>query len=104
MRRVLWIGAVVLGCASPGLAQAETKVSVFDLEAGAGATKMAAKVTRSLRRQVASKPNLAIVPGKSLAEIKLVFGCPERPVRKFHACLAKVGASLKARKIIIGKV
>ncbi len=104
MRRLLAMAAMLSVLGIPGVARAGVKVTVFDLEAGAGAAKVAAKVTRALRRQVSNQSRFEIVAGKSLAEIKLVFGCVERPMRAFHRCLAKVGRSLKARKIIIGKV
>jgi TolB-like protein len=104
MMRRLVTAAILTGLLLPGIGRAAQKVSVFDLEASQGAEAVAKQVTKSLRRQVANQSGLRIVAGKSLAEIKLVFGCPDRPLRKFHRCLARVGRSLKADQVIVGRV
>jgi hypothetical protein len=96
--------AVIAGLGVTTTARADTRVAVLDLEAGPGAGATAVKVSNALRRQVANTSGLAIAAGKSLAEIKLIFGCTERPRRAYHRCLAKAGTSMKADKIIVGKV
>jgi len=104
MKRQFVTAAILTGLLVPGVSRAAQKVSVFDLEASQGAEAVAKQVTKALRRQVANQSGLRIVAGKSLAEIKLVFGCPDRPLRRFHKCLAKVGRSLKADQVIVGHV
>lgn len=103
MRRIL-MTALALGVLTPGTARAQVKVAVFDLEADAGGQKVATGLTSSLRRLVANQSGMVLAPGKSLAEIRLVFGCADRPVQAFHQCLAKVGTSLKADRIVLGRV
>lgn len=104
MRRSLMVMAIVAGLGLATSARAETRVAVLDLEAGPGAGMAAVRITMALRRQVANTSGLAIAAGKTLAEIKLIFGCTERPSRAYHRCLAKAGTSMKADKIIVGKV
>lgn len=103
MKRIA-LSLVYLTGLLPTVAHAQVKVSVFDLQGATGAAKAAARITHALRRQVGSKSSLAIVPGKSLAEVKLVFGCPDRPISAFHRCIAKVGRSMKADRILLGRV
>ncbi len=104
MKRSLMVMAVMTGLMMATPAQAETRVAVLDLEAGPGAGVAAVRISKALRRQVANSSGLAIAAGKTLAEIKLIFGCTERPSRAYHRCLAKAGTSMKANKIIVGKV
>lgn len=103
MKRIT-LPLVLLTGLVPTVAHAQVKISVFDLQGASGAAKAASRITHALRRQVGSKSSLAIVPGKSLAEVKLVFGCPDRPISAFHKCIAKVGRSLKADRILLGRV
>jgi len=104
MRRSLMAVLVILGVGISSPARAELKVSVLDLEAGPGAAKVARRITSTLRRQVANTSGMSLAGTKTLAEIKLIFGCVERPRRTYHRCLAKVGKSMKANRIIVGKV
>ncbi len=104
MKRFLMVLAIIAGLCSATSAQAQTRVAVLDLEAGPGAGPTAVRVSKAMRRQVANTSGLAIAAGKTLAEIKLIFGCTERPRRAYHRCLAKAGTSMKAHKIIVGKV
>jgi len=104
MRRSLMVLAVIAGLGLATSARAETRVAVLDLDAGPGAGMAALRISKALRRQVANTSGLAIAAGKTLAEIKLIFGCTERPSRAYHRCLAKAGTSMKADKIIVGKV
>lgn len=104
MKRSLMVMAVMTGLMIATPAQAQTRVAVLDLEAGPGAGVAAGRISKAIRRQVANTSGLAIAAGKTLAEIKLIFGCTERPSRAYHRCLAKAGTSMKAHKIIVGKV
>lgn len=104
MRQLLVAAVVFTFLLSSGLARAQVKVAVFDLDAAAGGQAVAAQLTQSMRRWVGSQQGMVAAPGRSLAEIKLVFGCSEQPVQAFHQCLAKVGLSLQADRIVIGKV
>ncbi|MFH2008160.1 MAG: PEGA domain-containing protein [bacterium] len=104
MRRSLMVGLVILGVGISSPARAELKVSVLDLEAGPGAAKVAQRITSTLRRQVANTTGMSLASTKTLAEIKLIFGCVERPRRAYHRCLAKVGISMMANRVIVGKV
>jgi PEGA domain len=104
MKRSLMVMAVMTGLMMATPVQAQTRVAVLDLEAGPGAGVAARRISKAIRRQVANTSGLAIAAGKTLAEIKLIFGCTERPSRAYHRCLAKAGTSMKANKIIVGKV
>ncbi len=104
MKRSLMVMVVMTGLVLATAAHAETRVAVLELEAGPGAGVAAGRISKALRRQVANTSGLSLAAGKSLAEIKLIFGCTERPSRAYHRCLAKAGTSMKADKIIVGKV
>jgi len=104
MKRSLMVMVVMTGLVLATTAHAETRVAVLELEAGPGAGVAAGRISKALRRQVANTSGLSLAAGKSLAEIKLIFGCTERPSRAYHRCLAKAGTSMKADKIIVGKV
>lgn len=104
MKRSLMVMVVIVGLGIATSAGADTRVAVLDLDAGPGAGVAAGRISKALRRQVSNTPGLAIAAGKTLAEIKLIFGCTERPRRAYHRCLAKAGTSMKADKIIVGKV
>ena len=104
MRRLVLTALVLGGLSLPGVARGQVKVAVFDLESTAGAQDLATRVTAGLRRQVSNHAGHSLAPGKSLAEIKLVFGCTETPVAAYHQCLAKVGLSLKTDRLIFGRV
>ncbi len=104
MKRSLTVLALLASLGLAGSAQASTRVAVLDLEAGPGTASAAGRVSAALRRQVANTSGLTIALGKTLAEIKLIFGCTERPRRAYHRCLAKAGHSMKADKIIVGKL
>ncbi len=104
MKRSLMVMAVMTGLMMATPVEAVTRVAVLDLEAGPGSGAAAVRISKAIRRQVANTSGLSIAAGKTLAEIKLIFGCTERPSRAYHRCLAKAGTSMKADKIIVGKV
>ncbi|HEX2659458.1 MAG TPA: PEGA domain-containing protein [Polyangia bacterium] len=57
-------------------------------------------VSNELRQRVSASPDMRLVSGKDLVELKLVFACADEG----HACMAQAGKSLDADKLIYGSV
>jgi hypothetical protein len=92
-------GLLVLGLAESA-ARAQTKAAVLGVEAVDAPAEPAGRLTEALRAQVRQSPGFRLAQGKSLEEIKLVFGCvDEKP-----DCMARVGRSLGAAKLIWGNL
>jgi len=100
MRRLLpctLAGLVALGLGG-GSARAETRASVLGVEAVDAPAELASKLREALVTQVRQAPGFSLLAGKSLEEIKLVFGCvDEKP-----DCMSRVGRSLGAGKLVWG--
>lgn len=80
--------------------EAETRAAVLGVEAVDAPTDLASRISDALKARVTSAPGFKLVPGRSLEEIKLVFGClDETP-----GCMARVGRTLQASKILWGSV
>ena len=87
--------------ALPRLASArDTTLAVLGMEAQAGADPVASTLTYALRQRAAGARGLAMVPGKDLIEVKLVFNCVDEGAH----CMAQAGKSLGADKILFGHV
>jgi PEGA domain-containing protein len=80
-------------------AGAPTVVLGFESLEGAP-DSLANQVTDALRQRVASSREFRLLQGKDLAEIKLVFACPD----ELPACMAQAGKSLGATQMIFGNV
>ncbi len=95
-----WVITIVWLLAG-GIAQAKppVTVAVLGIEATAGApADVASQLTIALKNRVMRVPGFQQVQGKNLDEVKLVFGCvDEKP-----ACMARVGRSLQASKLLWG--
>jgi hypothetical protein len=104
MKRLMLAALVGLYGLLPSPARATGRTVVLDLEASPGADRLATAITDQLRRQVAATPGVQSVPGKSLAEIRLIYGGAATPGRTFHGWGAKAAAGLKADQVLIGKV
>ncbi|MCC6751265.1 MAG: PEGA domain-containing protein [Deltaproteobacteria bacterium] len=100
MRR---LGALILllgvGLA-PGRAHAQTAVAVLGVDPLDASVDVAGRVSTVLRELVTRTSGYRLVPGKALDEIKLVFGC----VDEADECMARVGRSLQAGKLLWGTV
>ena len=99
MRKLHALVALLAMFAVPAAARAQVSVSVLGFEPIEVPEDVTTLVTQGLRtRAMAAK--LRVVPGKPLVEMKLVFGClDEAP-----ACMAQIGASLGAEKLLYGAV
>ena len=98
-RALPWI--VISLVAVPRVAGArDTSVAVLGMEAHAGADAVASTLTYALRQRAAGARGLAMVPGKDLIEVKLVFNC----VDEGASCMAQAGKSLGADKLLFGSV
>lgn len=75
-------------------------VAVLGLEASGLASKVAATLSSAVVQSLAQLSRSRPVPGKSLEEIKLVFGCMDERVE----CMAAASRSLGARKLLWGSV
>ncbi len=94
-----WIALSLV--ALPRLAGArDTTVAVLGLEAQAGADPVASSLTYALRQRAAGSRGLAMVPGKDLIEVKLVFNCVDETAH----CMSQAGKSLGADKMLYGSV
>src|SRR6185369_10440654 len=75
--------------------------AVLGIEPLEGATDaVAAEMTDALRQRVAATKGYALLQGKDLVEVKLVFACPDAA----PACMSLAGKSLGADKVIFGNV
>ena len=99
MRRLVpcTLAGLIVGMTG-NLARAETAVAVLGVEAVDAPAELAAKLTEALRGQVRKSPGFRLLAGKSLEEIKLVFGC----VDENPDCMARVGRSLGSAKLVWG--
>jgi len=89
---LLWMGS--------GAALAQTKIAVLGIEPLDAPPESATRVAEALKAQVRQSPGFKLVLGKTLEEIKLVFGCvDEKP-----DCMARVGRSLQAGKLLWGSL
>lgn len=101
MRRLtLVVIALTLGLGEAAAAAQETSVAVLGVEAADAPEGMSKVITTALEDRVRDTAGFKLVPGKDLDEIKLVFGCVEEQ----PACMAKVGKSLRADKLLWGAV
>lgn len=92
------LGAALLLCAAP--ASAQTKVAVLGVQAAGGAPgELAQRCSTALLTHL-KEAGYARVQGKSMVEVKLVFGC----VDESADCLSKVGKSLQADKLLWGEL
>jgi hypothetical protein len=91
-------GLIVCGNTSTALAQ--SKVAVLGIEASKAPIKLAEQLSATLKEHVKGTAGYKLVPAKGLAEIKLVFGC----INESPACMAKVGKTLKAQRLVWGKL
>ena len=79
-------------------AWAQTTVAVLGVEPVEAPANRAICLAEALKSQVKQAQGFALVPGKDIDEIKLVFGCiDEKP-----ACMARAGKSLRASKLLWG--
>lgn len=104
-RRTAAIFAPVLCAAgalqTPLAGAAETTVAVLGIEATDDAPEaVATALTDALRTRVSSSSGFKLVPGKDLVELKLIFACPDEA----PTCMADVGKSLGAGKLLFGGV
>jgi hypothetical protein len=101
MRRLtLAVIILALGLARDAAAAQEIAVAVLGVEAADAPEGMSDVIATALENRVRDTAGFKLVPGKDLDEIKLVFGCvDEQPT-----CMAKVGKSLGADKLIWGSV
>lgn len=81
-------------------AEADTPLAVLALEAHDGSDIMATEITEALRQRIAGTKGFALVQGKDLVEIKLIFSCPDEA----PACMAQAGKSLGAAKLLFGNI
>ncbi|MCA9664430.1 MAG: PEGA domain-containing protein [Myxococcales bacterium] len=85
---------------APASAQSVIKVAVLGIETVNAPAIHASNLATALKTRVQQTPGYKLVPGKALDEIKLVFGCVgEKP-----ECMAKVGRTLAADKLLWGKL
>ncbi len=90
--------ALVLGAGSSAHAQART--AVLGVEPVDVSNDVAARLADALRAQVRQSSAFKLSAGKSLEEIKLVFGCvDEKP-----DCMARAGRSMNVSKLVWGTV
>lgn len=90
--------ALVLLAAAP--VSAQTKVAVLGVQAAGGAPgELAQRCSTALLTHL-KEAGYARVQGKSMVEVKLVFGC----VDESADCLSKVGTSLQADKLLWGEL
>lgn len=90
--------AVILLAAAP--VSAQTKVAVLGVQAAGGAPgELAQRCSTALLTHL-KEAGYARVQGKSMVEVKLVFGC----VDESADCLSKVGTSLQADKLLWGEL
>ncbi len=98
-RALPWI--VISLVALPRVAGArDTTVAVLGVEAQTGADPVASTLTYALRQRAAGARGLAMVPGKDLIEVKLVFNCVDEGAH----CMVQAGKSLGADKLLFGSV
>jgi hypothetical protein len=96
MLRVVTLALLL--CPSTALAQART--AVLGVEPVDVANEVAAQLAGALRAQVRQSSAYKHMDGKSLEEIKLVFGCvDEKP-----DCMARAGRGMNAAKLVWGTV
>jgi hypothetical protein len=99
MRKLRALVALLVMLAVPAVARAQMSVAVLGFEPIEVPEDVANLVTNALRAR-ATQAKLRVLPGKPLVEMKLVFGClDEAP-----ACMAQVGQSLSAEKLLYGAV
>ena len=97
------VSTAVLGVAllsSAALAQSKLRVAVLGFAPGEVSGTLAAELGEALRQRVARLGTLKLAPGKSLEEIKLVFGCVDGKA----ACMTRVGRQLGVDRLIWGVV
>lgn len=87
---------VVSGLGVPGSAWGD-RIAVLDLE---GPPAVAPRISAALGVAIMRTRAHKLIPGKPLDEAKLVFGC----MNEEPDCMAAVGKSLRADKLIWGKV
>lgn len=81
-------------------AHADVTVAVLGLDAIDIPEETAALVTDALRARAEKSQGVRLLPGKELAEVKLIFGCmDEKPV-----CLAQAGRSMGADRLVYGSL
>jgi hypothetical protein len=98
-RGAAWVAAaVVLIGFAMGRAAADTAVAVLGIEPQDVPEQLARELTEALRQRAAGAHGFAMVAGKDLVEVKLVFGC----VDEVPACMAHAGHSLGADKVLFG--
>lgn len=91
----------VSAAAGPVAAQGgDTPVAVLGIEATDAPETLAAELTDALRQRVAATKGYALVPGKDLVEVKLVFSCPDEA----PPCMAQAAKSLGAQKLLFGSI
>ena len=73
-------------------------VAVLSVEAQGLPAELADRYSAALKSLVARRAGYKLAPGKSLEEIKLVFGCVDTSAE----CMARVGSSLVADKLLWG--
>jgi hypothetical protein len=81
-------------------ARADVAVAVLGLDAIDIPEETAALITDALRARAEKSQGVRLLPGKELAEVKLIFGCmDEKPV-----CLAQAGRSMGADRLVYGSL
>ncbi|HEY3359505.1 MAG TPA: PEGA domain-containing protein [Polyangia bacterium] len=92
--------ALSIALCLPAAAQAQTTLAVLGFEPIEVPDDVANQVTQALRQRASQARQLKLVPGKSLVELKLTFGClDEAP-----ACMAPIGSSMGVEKLLYGAV
>jgi hypothetical protein len=85
-------------------ARAAEKILFFDFESTATASEVANRINASLRSWVASSDGLSSIYGKSLAETRQAHCKSALLQRSFHTCLAQLGVTFRADRLILGSV
>jgi TolB-like protein len=100
MRQLVALVALSSALCTPAVARSQTTVAVLGFEPIEVPEDVANQVTQALRQRASQARQVKVVAGKALVELKLTFGClDEAP-----ACMAPIGGSLGAEKLLFGAV
>ncbi|MFH1131712.1 MAG: PEGA domain-containing protein [Pseudomonadota bacterium] len=92
--------ALAVAMLGPKVAYADYSVAVLGVQPVDVSSKLANAFSKELEGLVTQTAGYTLVPGKSLAEIQLIFGCVDETI----ACMVRVGQSLNADKLVWGEL